>query len=43
MRTSYPTNVNAIEAFTQLEFFTVLSEAQQEQIEKTTATELWPE
>ncbi len=41
----YLTNVNAIEAFTGLDFFTVLSEAQQEQIEKATATatELWPD
>lgn len=41
--TPYLTNVNAIEAFTGLDFFTTLTEDQQEQIEKPTATELWPE
>jgi len=35
--------VNAIEAFSWLDFFTVLSDEQQEEIETPTATELWPE
>jgi len=39
----YLTNVNAIEAFTGLDFFTALNEAQQHQIETPTATDLWPE
>jgi DNA/RNA endonuclease G (NUC1) len=39
----YLTNVNAIEHFTGLNFLSTLSDADQEKIEKETATELWPE
>ena len=40
--TPYLTNVNAIEHFTRLDFLTALPDDIEEEVEKTTATELWP-